>query len=125
LIALGPLIAIDGRDGCGPSSQEAVMATVGKFVETGEFTGTVKTLTLNVNAKITATGKESEKALDYRVLVSQAACGAASKKTANAGRKYLSVKLDDPHVPAPIFASLVEVEGSDSHALIWSRRNGD
>ena len=36
-----------------------------------------------------------------------------------------SVKLDDPSFPAPIYASLVEVEGEDGLSLIWSRRNGD
>jgi uncharacterized protein (DUF736 family) len=40
-------------------------------------------------------------------------------------REYLSVKLDDPSFPAPIYASLVKDEGEDSFTLIWSRRNGD
>ena len=39
--------------------------------------------------------------------------------------RYLSVKLDDPSFPAPIYASLVEAEDGESHNLIWSRRNGD
>ena len=51
--------------------------------------------------------------------------GAAWKKTSGAGREYLSVKLDDPSFPAPIFASLVAVEGGDGYVLIWSRRSGD
>jgi uncharacterized protein (DUF736 family) len=51
--------------------------------------------------------------------------GAAWKRTSRAGREYLSVKLDYLSVPAPVFASLVAVEGSDSYALIWSRRRGD
>jgi uncharacterized protein (DUF736 family) len=37
------------------------------------------------------------------------------------GNDYLSVKLDDPSFPAPIYASLVGAEGEDL-ALIWSRR---
>ena len=40
-------------------------------------------------------------------------------------RDYLSVKLDDPSFPAPIYASLVKVEGDEGLTLIWSRRNGD
>ena len=40
-------------------------------------------------------------------------------------REYLSVKLDDPSFPAPIYASLVEAEDGESYNLIWSRRNGD
>ena len=52
--------------------------------------------------------------------------GAAWKKTAReTGREYLSVKLDDPSFPAPIYASLVEAEDGSGHNLIWSRRNGD
>ena len=52
--------------------------------------------------------------------------GAAWKKTAqNSDREYLSVKLDDPSFPAPIYASLVRGDGDDSFTLIWSRRNGD
>jgi uncharacterized protein (DUF736 family) len=52
--------------------------------------------------------------------------GAAWKKTAReTDREYLSVKLDDPSFPAPIYASLVRGEGDDSYTLIWSRRSGD
>lgn len=52
--------------------------------------------------------------------------GAAWKKTAReTEREYLSVKLDDPSFPAPIYASLVKVEGDEGFTLIWSRRNGD
>jgi uncharacterized protein (DUF736 family) len=48
------------------------------------------------------------------------------KKTAReTQREYLSVKLDDPSFPAPIYASLVEAEDGESHNLIWSRRNGN
>lgn len=41
------------------------------------------------------------------------------------GRDYLSVKLDDPSFPAPIYATLTEVEGQDGLQLIWSRPNRD
>ena len=48
------------------------MATIGTFVKSGDdFTGTLKTLTLNVKAKIAAAGKESDKAPDYRVFAAQ------------------------------------------------------
>lgn len=46
--------------------------------------------------------------------------GAGWRKAAKeTGRPYHSVKLDDPSFPAPIYASLVEVDGA--YALIWSR----
>jgi len=51
--------------------------------------------------------------------------GAAWKKTSNEGRDYLSVKLDDPSFPAPIYATLIEVEGEEGLSLIWSRSNRD
>jgi hypothetical protein len=69
--------------------------------------------------------KENDKAPDYRIFAGATEFGAAWKKTSGAGREYLSVKLDDPSFPAPIFASLVAVEGGDGYVLIWSRRSSD
>jgi uncharacterized protein (DUF736 family) len=41
-------------------------------------------------------------------------------------RDYLSVKLGHhPSFAAPIYATLVEVEGEEGHLLIWSRSNRD
>ena len=104
------------------------MATIGTFtaVDNG-YTGSVKTLNINVKAKFVATEKENDKAPDFRIFASSAVeFGAAWKKTARVTeREYLSVKLDDPSFPAPIYASLVKGEGDDSFTLIWSRRNGD
>ena len=52
--------------------------------------------------------------------------GAAWQKTAkDTERDYLSVKLDDPSFPAPIYATLIEVEGQEGLQLIWSRPNRD
>lgn len=99
------------------------MATIGTFTKIGDdFTGTVKTLALNVKAKITRAEKENDKAPDYRIFVGATELGAAWQKSSGAGREYLSVKLDDPSFPAPI---LVAVEGGDGYALIWSRRSSD
>jgi uncharacterized protein (DUF736 family) len=102
------------------------MATIGLFTKGDNgYTGTLKTLTLNVKAKITPAEKDNDKAPDYRVFAGQTEFGAAWKKTSNSGREYLSVKLDDPSFPAPIYASLVEAESDDGYALIWSRRTVD
>ncbi|KUM25204.1 hypothetical protein AU467_04280 [Mesorhizobium loti] len=106
------------------------MATIGSFTK-GEnnsgFTGSVKTLTLNVKAKFVPTEGESERGPDYRIIAGPSVeFGAAWKKTAReTGREYLSVKLDDPSFLAPIYASLVETEDGGEYNLIWSRRNGD
>ena len=103
------------------------MATIGSFKksENGDYNGAVKTLTLNVKARITPAEKTNDKAPDFRIYAGRTEFGAAWKKTSNEGREYLSVKLDDPSFPSPIYASLVDVEGEDGLSLIWSRRNGD
>jgi len=102
------------------------MATIGTFTKSSDgYTGSVKTLTLNVKAKIAEAAKDNDKAPDYRIFAGGTEFGAAWKKTSKAEREYLSVKLDDPSFPAPIYASLVETEDGESFSLIWSRRNGD
>ncbi|MDI4232495.1 DUF736 domain-containing protein [Bradyrhizobium sp. Arg237L] len=101
------------------------MATIGTFTKNeAGFTGVVKTLTLNVKAKFIPAEKESDKAPDFRILAGAVEFGAAWKKTAQNGREYLSVRLDDPSFAAPIFANLIEGEEAN-HQLIWSRRSAD
>lgn len=103
------------------------MATIGTFTKTENgYTGAVKTLTLNVKARIAPAEKTNDKAPDFRVFAGQTEFGAAWKKKSNeTGREYLSLKLDDPSFPAPIHASLVDVEGETDLSLIWSRRSGE
>lgn len=97
------------------------MATIGTFTAQGDgYTGSIKTLTLNVKSAVLRPNEKSdERAPDYRIFSGQTEFGAAWKKTSQQDREYLSVKLDDPSFPAPIYASLVEIDGG--HSLIWSR----
>jgi uncharacterized protein (DUF736 family) len=98
------------------------MAQIGTFTrgEDGVFNGTIRTLSLNVNARlIPADSSSSEKAPALRVLAGNVEIGAAWQRTSKENTPYHSVKLDDPSFPAPIYANLVEVEGG--HALVWSR----
>ena len=103
------------------------MATIGTFTksEDGSLSGSIKTLSLNVKtAQFRPVEKDNDKAPDYRIFAGSTEFGAAWKKTArDSDREYLSVKLDDPSFPAPIYASLVKGEGDDSFNLIWSRRS--
>ena len=101
------------------------MATTGTFTAADNgYGGSVKTLTLNFRAKLVPTEKDNDKAPDYRIIAGNIECGAAWKKTArDSDREYLSVKLDDPSFPAPIYASLVKGEGDDSFNLIWAPAN--
>jgi uncharacterized protein (DUF736 family) len=98
------------------------MATIGTFTQQadGSYSGSIKTLTLNVKtAQLRPNEKTDDKAPDFRIFSGQTEFGAAWKKTSQQNRDYLSVKLDDPSFPVPIYASLVDVEGG--HSLIWSR----
>lgn len=98
------------------------MATIGTFTKSdaSDYNGTIKTLTLNVKqATLRKAEKDNDKAPDYRIFSGQTEFGAAWKKTSRENRDYLSVKLDDPSFPAPIYASLVDAD--EGYSLIWSR----
>ena len=103
------------------------MATIGTFTSNGNgFTGTIKTLNLNVKARIERVENPTDKGPQFRIFSGNVELGAAwQKHSEQSGRDYLSVKLDDPSFPAPIYATLVEVEGEDGLSLIWSRPNRD
>ena len=98
------------------------MATIGTFHKQadGSYAGAIKTLSLNVKAaQFRASETDNEQGPDFRIFAGQTEFGAAWKKTSRENRDYLSVKLDDPSFPAPIYASLVDAD--DGYALIWSR----
>ncbi len=102
------------------------MATIGNFhmQDDGSYAGSIKTLSLNVkSAQLRKADKDGEKSPDFRIFAGTVEFGAAWKKTSRDNRDYLSVKLDDPSFPAPIYASLVDAE--DGYSLIWSRRTAD
>ena len=50
--------------------------------------------------------------------------GAAWKRQTATQREYLSVKLDDPSLPAPVNARLIAAD-DDNMNLYWSRRNAE
>ncbi len=111
------------------TKEDTNMATIGNFTVNGNgFVGTVKTLALGtVKAKIVPAERTSDKAPDYRIFAgTNIEFGAVwKKKSQDTGREYHSVKLDDPSFPAPIYATLVEVEGEEGYSLIWSRPSRD
>jgi uncharacterized protein (DUF736 family) len=96
------------------------MATIGNFTktETG-YAGEIRTLGFTCKANINKIENPSESGPDFRVMAGLVEIGAAWKRTAKSGRHYISVKLDDPSFPAPVYANLVEQD--DEARLIWSR----
>ncbi len=100
------------------------MATIGTFTSNGNgFTGSIRTLALDVKARISRVENPSDDGPHFRIYAGNVELGAAWQRVSEQkGRDYLSVKLDDPSFPSPIYASLVEVEGEKDLQLIWSRR---
>jgi uncharacterized protein (DUF736 family) len=99
------------------------MVTIGNFhkQQDGSFSGSITTLSLNIKSvQLRPVTPENDRAPDFRIFARDAEFGAAWKKTSADNRDYLSVKLDDPSFPAPVYASLVEAD--DGYSLIWSRR---
>ncbi|WP_319799193.1 DUF736 domain-containing protein [Nitrobacter sp.] len=105
------------------------MATIGTFTKgkDGMIFGKVMTLTINTRAAFVPIEKDAPKAPDYLLTFANAdhadvEVGAAWLKTSRNERDYLSVKIDDPSFPAPIYASLVESnERPGEYVLLWSR----
>jgi uncharacterized protein (DUF736 family) len=129
-IAFGLQIAIEAAMVAGSYSQRRVdMANMGIFKKSGEdFLGEIVTLSLQCRGVrvVPESSRANDNAPSHRVYVGRAEIGAAWSKRSNEGRDYLSVKLDDPSLIAPIYANLVE--DGDAFALIWSRtrrQNGD
>lgn len=101
------------------------MSIIGSFTKNEDgFSGTIKTLCLDVRAKFVPLPKHDDKAPDFRILVGNIEFGAGWKKSAQNGHAYISVRLDDPSFSNSIFANLVEAEDS-SFVLIWSRRRSE
>ena len=102
------------------------MATIGSFTPGKDgYVGTIRTLTVNVKAKIVANDrKTSEGAPDFRAYAGRAELGAAwkARTTGDDARDYLSIQLDDPSFPEPIRAALFEEDGAAF--LVWNRRDG-
>ena len=86
------------------------MATIGSFTAGKDgYVGTIRTLTVNVKAKIVANdNKKSDAAPYFRIYAGRAELGAAWKAQTNGDepRGYLSVLLDDSSFPELIRAAL-------------------
>lgn len=99
------------------------MATIGTFThdsKANSYKGKIETLCIKANVTIVPNDQPGSSAPDYRVFVGSYEVGAAWSKTSQNDNPYLSVKLDDPTLPAPIFASLIADE-TGKHNLLWSR----
>jgi uncharacterized protein (DUF736 family) len=90
------------------------------------YAGEIKTLSLlRGKVEFRPTKGRHGRGRDYRVTVTGAPdaveLGAAWKRISEAGRDFLSVRLDDPALPHLLNAALMPAEDGASAILIWSR----
>jgi uncharacterized protein (DUF736 family) len=100
------------------------MAIIGTFTkqENGSYTGTIDTLTFRVHATFEPQAKRGKSSPEFRIVSGLSDFGAAWERTANGGHQYLSVRLDDPSLAAPIDCRLVRSSIEDVYSLIWERK---
>jgi uncharacterized protein (DUF736 family) len=104
------------------------MAVIGTFrADKDGYAGTIRTLSINAKVRIVANDRKSgDSAPDFRVFAGQMEVGAAWRKTAREKEtSYLSVRLDDPALPEPIHAALMEQTEDGTLRLLWRRDKPD
>ncbi len=94
-----------------------------KKQENGTFEGKIKTALLNIHLKLQpiGDGETNDNKPDYRAKISGFEAGAGWSKISDNNNPYVSVQIDDPALPAPIYANLIEKDGE--YILLWSRKD--
>ncbi|WP_066918809.1 DUF736 domain-containing protein [Methylobacterium sp. CCH5-D2] len=102
------------------------MATIGTFTQTQTgFTGDIATLTIQARkVTIVAESRGGENAPTHRIFLGKAEIGAGWAKRSREERDYISIKLDDPSLPAPLYAALYGEEDGKTFSLVWTRSSG-
>ena len=84
------------------------------------FTGELKTLTVRAKIDIVQIAdRKSDKSPSHRITSGGQEIGAGWNKRSKAGADYISVRIDDPALAAPIFAAVVNTKSGP--ALVWGR----
>lgn len=98
------------------------MSKIGSFKKvSGEYRGEITTLAIRATeVRIVPADATTDNAPSHRVFLGESEVGAAWSKRSNDDRAYLSVKLDDPSIKAPIFTQLFE-NADGGYDLVWSR----
>lgn len=99
------------------------MAVIGNFTsKDGKYTGTIRTMTINVKAQIVPNENSATGAPSHRIFAGGAELGAAWEETSESGgRPYLSVKLDDPNFDKPVRAAFFIDADEETGILVWTR----
>ena len=98
------------------------MAKIGAFSQTEHgYQGPVRTLTINTEVELVLAMPAETAPLNTASSPQGARWAPAWSKTSEAGNDYISLKLDDPALPAPIYASLFADDDGDKYSLVWQR----
>jgi uncharacterized protein (DUF736 family) len=103
-------------------NQRRQFMIIGKFShEVTKFVGQIKTLGFETDAVIQQATKHSEKAPDFRI-VDKAGfdIGVAYDEISERQNRYLSVQLDSPTFPKPVYCALVQT--TNGWELKWQRQ---
>jgi uncharacterized protein (DUF736 family) len=104
------------------------MPVIGTFsaIKDG-YAGTIRMLTVATKVRLVANDrKDGDGTPDFRIFAGAAEIGAAWRRTRKGSEEtYLSVKLDDPALPQPIWGALLEATEDGTARLIWRRDRRD
>lgn len=102
------------------------MAIIGVFTpaKDGGWVGRIRTLTIDSKVRFVPNDRrDTDTAPDYRVYVGVSEAGAAWRgRTGEGATTYLRVHLDDPGLPAPLTAAMIQQTNGLSARLVWGRR---
>jgi len=100
------------------------MTTIGHFKKSGsEYIGEITTLHAQTKGVriVPETSRAGDMLPSHRIYLGKSELGAGWTRRTSENREYLAIKLDDPSLVAPIYASLFENEDGETCSLIWSR----
>ncbi|WP_455296743.1 DUF736 domain-containing protein [Brucella pituitosa] len=99
------------------------MRIIGEFDLRGNsFVGQIHLIGHSLELVFWPRAKKGEFSPDFDIYQNNYAVGSAwRRKTLDSGKDYLSVKLDDPTLVAPIYARLSDKDERGKYALVWQR----
>ncbi len=97
----------------------AIIGTLKLGADDKTFSGELTTLTLSRKIRMVPIDSNAADAPDYRVFCGTAEIGVAWQKQSQKATTYYAVKFDDPALPGPFWANLVE-SSRDSLPAVWN-----
>jgi uncharacterized protein (DUF736 family) len=103
------------------------MAVIGTFTpaKDGGWIGRIRTLVVNSRVRFVPNDhRDNDHSPDYRIYVGASEIGAAwrGRTSGDGARRYLHVRLDDPSLPEPFTATMIQPADGVSARLVWGRR---